>query len=307
MNTKEAIERIKARFDKWTLDEEDLEALRALGLVAESEDERIRKQIIDYFSNELHNVKQLTPRTNEVEAWISYLEKQKENHIPWYDYQKSKEAGYTIVPNDEYERLTQKEPRDYRKLYEEIAKSEWFKKAYVGKSLGEGQKPLSTKETELNSIAFLEQMGYTCIPPQKEQKLAEWSEEDDVEALKELKRKIDASMEHIEQKPVQDNDEREYVKTLKGLVSDFIRDSGDGISDVAYYQRICDWLDGRHIEQKPAEWTLPKDFEEAVYKVANFISPFDSQEELRKVSHCFAEQLLSLAWADRNATADMQD
>ena len=49
------------------------------------------------------------------------------------------------------------------------------------------------------------------------------------------------------------------------------------------------------IEQKPAEWTLPKDFEEAVYKVANFISPFDSQEELRKVSHRFAEQLLSLA------------
>ena len=48
-------------------------------------------------------------------------------------------------------------------------------------------------------------------------------------------------------------------------------------------------------KQKPAEWTLPKDFEEAVYKVANFISPFDSQEEFRKVSHRFAEQLLSLA------------
>ena len=51
------------------------------------------------------------------------------------------------------------------------------------------QKPLSTEETELNSIAFLEHMGYTCIPPGKEQKPAsgnsekpnnhaEWSEED---------------------------------------------------------------------------------------------------------------------------------
>ena len=30
------------------------------------------------------------------------------------------------------------------------------------------QKPLSTEETELNSLAFLEQMGYTCIPPKKE-------------------------------------------------------------------------------------------------------------------------------------------
>lgn len=35
------------------------------------------------------------------------------------------------------------------------------------------QKPLSTEETELNSIAFLEQMGYTCIPPGEEQKLVE--------------------------------------------------------------------------------------------------------------------------------------
>jgi len=48
-------------------------------------------------------------------------------------------------------------------------------------------------------------------------------------------------------------------------------------------------------EQKPAEWKLPNDFEEAVYKVANFISPFDSQGELRRVSHRFAEQLMSLA------------
>ena len=38
------------------------------------------------------------------------------------------------------------------------------------------QKPLTTEETELNSIAFLEQMGYTCIPPRKEQKPAELSE-----------------------------------------------------------------------------------------------------------------------------------
>ena len=41
------------------------------------------------------------------------------------------------------------------------------------------QKPLSTEETEWNSIAFLEQLGYTCIPPGAEQKPAEWSEEDE--------------------------------------------------------------------------------------------------------------------------------
>lgn len=39
------------------------------------------------------------------------------------------------------------------------------------------QKPLSTEETELNSVAFLEQMGYTCIPPGA--KPAEWSAADE--------------------------------------------------------------------------------------------------------------------------------
>lgn len=46
--------------------------------IKESEDERIRKDIIVYLSNELYNVEQLTPRTNEFEAWIAYLERQKE-------------------------------------------------------------------------------------------------------------------------------------------------------------------------------------------------------------------------------------
>jgi hypothetical protein len=38
-------------------------------------------------------------------------------------------------------------------------------------------KSLSTEETELNSLAFLTELGYTCIPPTKE-KHAEWSEDD---------------------------------------------------------------------------------------------------------------------------------
>ena len=45
----------------------------------------------------------------------------------------------------------------------------------------EKQKPLSTEETELNSIAFLGQLGYTCVPPGAEQKPAGWSEEDEKE------------------------------------------------------------------------------------------------------------------------------
>ena len=67
------------------------------------------------------------------------------------------------------------------------------------------------------------------------------------------------------------------------------------------------YSDKEQKEQKLTEWTLPKDFEEAVYKVANFISPFDSQEELRKVSHRFAEQLLSLAKKELDKPAEWSE
>lgn len=41
------------------------------------------------------------------------------------------------------------------------------------------QKSLSTEETELNSIAFLEQLGYTCVPPQNQAPVA-FTKEDEV-------------------------------------------------------------------------------------------------------------------------------
>lgn len=44
MNTKEAIERLRTRFDKWALDNEDLTALQVLGIV-DAESEKIRKAI----------------------------------------------------------------------------------------------------------------------------------------------------------------------------------------------------------------------------------------------------------------------
>lgn len=46
--------------------------------LAESEDERIRKKIITYLTNDLNNVKQVTPRTNEYDRWLAWLEKQAE-------------------------------------------------------------------------------------------------------------------------------------------------------------------------------------------------------------------------------------
>jgi hypothetical protein len=124
-----------------------------------SEDEKIRKEIIDFLETIPASELKRIPRP--ISEWFFWLKKQKEPHIPWYDYQKSKEAGYTIVPNEEYEQL--------------------------------------------------------------------------------IKQK--------EQKSVQSNVEKEYIRTIKSLISDFIR--GKREIDTGYYQKIYDWLDGRHVEPKP--------------------------------------------------------
>lgn len=44
----------------------------------ESDDERVSKEISTYISNVLNNVTQLTPRTNQVDEWLSWLKKQGE-------------------------------------------------------------------------------------------------------------------------------------------------------------------------------------------------------------------------------------
>ena len=82
--------------------------------VKESEDERIRKEIIKYLLNELHNVKQLTPYTNEFEDWIAYLEKQKESDesadkdrdFIIYHPLKNGEGKYECIPYSFYGSLT---------------------------------------------------------------------------------------------------------------------------------------------------------------------------------------------------------
>ena len=72
--------------------------------VNQSEDERIRKWLIEEIKA-THDYDSPTSRKCVDDA-LAYLERQKEQ-------------------------------KDYRKLYENIAQSKWFKKAHVGKSLGE--------------------------------------------------------------------------------------------------------------------------------------------------------------------------
>lgn len=54
-----------------------------------------------------------------------------------------------------------------------------------------------------------------------------------------------------EQKPVLSLEEKEYVRQLKALVSDFVRDKKP--KDVEFYQQIWNWLDGLSGELMPIE------------------------------------------------------
>ena len=106
----------------------------------ECKDERIRKEIINFLRSPFvtENI-----TDEKIAPWIAYLEKQKEQ-------------------------------KDYRKLYKDIVKSEWFKKMYKGKSLGcdeeqKEQKPISQEDFDTAKHEAL--WG--------EQKTAEWSKEDE--------------------------------------------------------------------------------------------------------------------------------
>ena len=167
----------------------------------ESEDEKIRKEIISFIEytdcrgsipNEWHQAKRPF-------AWLAYLEKQKEQ-------------------------------KDYRKLYEDIAQSEWFKKAYAGKSLGcdydqKEQKPTEWKPVQesLEALMYAIEGKWEMIKPTSylSRRLEDLYEglvntfnvdeslvvelpkttysAKDIKEIKALKRKIDESME---QKPV---------------------------------------------------------------------------------------------------------
>ena len=128
--------------------------------LAESEDERMIKAIVDALLSHSNSINLLSLRGFQIEDVKAWLEKQKEQ-------------------------------KDYRKLYEDIAKSEWFKKAYEGKSLGcdeeqKEQKPIN--ESNMHEPTLDEarkwneeyEKGYSLgyENGRNEQRL-EWSNEDE--------------------------------------------------------------------------------------------------------------------------------
>lgn len=134
----------------------------------ESEDERIRKELLEEIEfiiphdDETDSEGLILPSYHaRIDRYKSYLEKQKEQKPESCDCSRDEESYMNGIHH------VLMNPEAYGLIK---------------------QKPLSTEETKLNSITFLEQRGYTCIPPRKEQKPAsgnsekpnnhaEWSED----------------------------------------------------------------------------------------------------------------------------------
>lgn len=87
-----------------------------------------------------------------------------------------------------------------------------------------------------------------------------------------------------EQKPVQTNEEKKYVKALIGLVVNEIRFGREPIK-ITFYQKVLNWLDGGYIEQKPAEWS--EEDENKLHQVMEVLLA-DKTIALRENPHCKA-------------------
>lgn len=104
--------------------------------VRESDDERIKKSLIKF----LTDIKEISESGRTTWAVRKEDAEMCKSFLAWLE--------------------KQKEQKDYRKLYEDIAQSEWFKKAYAGKSLGEEfeqkeQRPVERSLEDDHIIGFV--------------------------------------------------------------------------------------------------------------------------------------------------------
>ena len=259
MTREEAINEIKS----WDfLEGKEIEAIHTLiPELRESEDERIRKAIIDALYSHTNSINILSSKGYSMDDVIAYLEKQKECVVDnnktsaeederirarLIEYFNGFLEGYEDCYKDggcvKWEGLDVKsilawleKQKEQKPEHFELKAGKWYicHRAFCCRAdrltVKEGERFMCEKDGVVK--------GFVIKEPEK--------------YFKECSAPAPMEDEQKEQKPVQSEEEKEYVRTLKGLVSDFIRDSGGGITDVEYYQNICDWLDGRHIEQKP--------------------------------------------------------
>lgn len=208
------------------------------------EDERMQKAVYVFIKESDKGHVNFDGRAITKEDCLAYLEKQKE---PLTTEEKMKHPLYVEGFED---------GKQVGAQYE----------AAFGKQ--KEQKPLSTEETELNSIAFLEQLGYTCISPKEQKK----------------------SFSHLE---------------ITNVVRQALQECQEytNINPTYYAARVGATVERLIKEQKPAEYERPllSKFEQAVYDCAwgkvTCKPEGETQEEYAKR---WAEQFLFMVreWAD---------
>lgn len=85
----EAVKRAKELYSKNSIDNySSVEYI--FPELKKSESERITEEIIEYLYNDLNNINQLTPRTNQFESWLEYLKSHRNKFInaaiTWIEY-----------------------------------------------------------------------------------------------------------------------------------------------------------------------------------------------------------------------------
>ena len=130
------------------------------------------------------------------------------------------------------------------------------------------QKPISTEETELNSIAFLEQMGYTCIPPEEDESIL-----NNIVAYKVLN--ID-DLEWLKSLPERFNlqPKQEWSEEDEKMLSDCIEAVGS-MSIRSDVETLRGWLKSLHPQ---SHWKPSKEQMEALERCVDYLEGIDNED-----------------------------
>lgn len=295
MEREEAINLVKQVLPCLNIDEKIREGFETLiPELAESEDERMLRTIIRGFENWKGNGN-VTFNNTKVDDILAYLEKQKDSASNNFEDVWNEEDCEEIIA--EGQKLT---PR-FKEFLKEVCHAWYDRGAKLEKQKETGIRWFKSDNVKNPDKPYIDKVGmfYTtdgrmCYASEIEKQKRE--------TLRDFVDDFPYRVEQKEQKPTKKHD---LVAQLREHLANTPKEQLE-----AEWKELEEWNHvGPTVEEylgriKSAEWTLPKDFEEAVYKVANFISPFDNQEELRKVSHHFAEQLLSLAKKELDEPAE---